>query len=204
MNGASGIGWDENTPADTESAGLGDDRMRSIKSSTRQGLDDEHNWPSSGGNNVGYHRYGSARPYYGAQSAVSSAGTDGRLMMTSDSSRLFGVGSGGTVLLGGPGMLSIGSGLAFPQRYHWVEEVGAGMTNASGYLQVTFPNSGYSGLPYVFPSLVTVNTSSGGVYGVSVFALSASGCSIQVWQTDTLASVQSAHVMWRSLGSRTL
>ncbi len=31
--GGSNVGWDNTTPADTESAGLGDDRIRSLKTS---------------------------------------------------------------------------------------------------------------------------------------------------------------------------
>jgi hypothetical protein len=205
MNGVNIGSFDLNVPADTESLGLTDDRIRSVKSTFQQVFDDEHTFASSGGAGTGYHRYGSARPYVGTQSRVSSAGTDGRLMYASDTSRLFGVGSEGTVFIGGQTVVSLGTiPGSLPQRHIWVEEVGAGMTNASGNLIVAFPNSGFSGLPYVFPSLVTTNATSGGAYGVSVFALSASACSIQVWQTDTLASIQSAHVMWRSLGSRVL
>ena len=155
MNGASNVGWNENEPADTENAGLGDDRMRSIKTSSRAGLDDEHNWPAAGGSNVGYHRLGTARPFYGTQSRVSSSGTDGRLMLTSDTSRLFGVGSGGTVLLGGPTVLSMGTfPSTLPQRHHWAMETGVSNTGAgtTDGVQVTIPNSGFSGVPFVVVS----------------------------------------------------
>ena len=102
------IGWDESIPPITEQAGLGYARIQSDKTSTRQGLDAEHGWPSAGGLS-GFHRLGSARAFVGTQSRVSSSDTDGRLMVTSDSSRLFGVGSTGTVLLGAAAMLSMGS-----------------------------------------------------------------------------------------------
>jgi hypothetical protein len=94
------IGWDETAPADGDVAGLGDDEIRSLKTSLRQGLESEHEWPSTGGS-AGTHLAGSARAYYGTESAVSSADVGGRLMATSDTSRLFGVGSTGTVLFGG-------------------------------------------------------------------------------------------------------
>src|SRR6185436_16344531 len=144
------IGWDENSPPDTESAGLGDDRIRSLRTSLRVGLDGEHVWPSASGD-AGVHRLGSGRPYYGLQSAVSSSGSDGRLMQTSDTSRLFGVGSGGTSFIGGPTVLSAGSFPGtVPQRHYWAEEFGEGKTAASGTTTVGFPNSGYSGKPFVF------------------------------------------------------
>src|SRR5439155_682045 len=101
------ISWDETLPSDSENAGLGDDRIRSLKSSVRVGLDGEHVWPSGGGD-AGVHRLGSGRPFYGPQSLVSSSGTDGRLMVTSDTSRLFHVGSAGTMFLGSQGVLSVG------------------------------------------------------------------------------------------------
>lgn len=47
--GGSNIGWDAGQPADTENAGLGDDRIRSLKTSVQEALDNEHNFPSGGG-----------------------------------------------------------------------------------------------------------------------------------------------------------
>lgn len=212
MNGASGIGWSETDPADTESAGLADDRMRSIKTSVRQSLDDEHNFPSSGGNNVGYHRYGSARAYVGTQSRVSSSGTEGRLMVTSDTSRLFGVGSGGTVLLGaGPTSLSLGSTYGqttFPQRSHWVEEIGDGVLNSSGTTQITFPNSGYSGQPRLWLQVIAQSATAigGGLTLLSYVTegkttASVFGCR----STDgSNSNVSGVYFVWRSLGTRAL
>src|SRR3990167_5276461 len=126
---APSIGWDEAKPAGQDSLGLGDEEIRSLKTSLRVGLGAEHVWPSGGGD-AGVHLLGSARPYFGAQSLVSSTGTDGRLMMTSDSSRLFGVGSGGTVLYGGATAILAGSfpGSAAPQRSYWAMEFGIANT----------------------------------------------------------------------------
>src|SRR3989442_6232895 len=101
--------WNENAPADTDSVGQGDDEIRSIKASIRNGMAEEHIWPSASGGNLGVHLLGSARPYYGAQSLVSSSGSDGRLMVTSDTSRLFHVGSAGTMFLGGNGVVTVGT-----------------------------------------------------------------------------------------------
>src|SRR3990167_7872946 len=104
--GGSNIGWDSTLPSDGESAGLGGDRIRSLKTSVQEALNNEHNFASGGGANTGYHLLGSARPYYGAQSLVSSSGSDARLMVTSDTSRLFHVGSVATSFIGGPAAIS--------------------------------------------------------------------------------------------------
>lgn len=206
---ANGIGWDETVPADTESAGLGDDRMRSMKTSLRAALDDEHNFPSSGGDNVGYHRYGSARVHVGTQSRVSSTGTDGRLMQASDTSRLFGVGSGGTVLLGaGPNSLSVGSNVHFglPQRHYWAEELGEGRTDSTGSLTITFPNSGFSGVPM---TQITRYMNSIGLDSVIGSLNIETQSATQIIVTARLSSngapdTSGCSFYWRSVGTRAL
>src|SRR6266850_7433688 len=143
------IGWSENTPAGGDSLGIGDDDARSTKSAIRTAMDSEHYFPSGGGD-AGAHKLGSARPYVTTQSLISSTGTDGRLAWASDTSNFFHVGSGGTAFIGGARAISAGSypGGAPPQRYQWIEEFGEGRT-LSGTTTVSFPNSGYSGMPFV-------------------------------------------------------
>ena len=198
--GGSNIGWDNTSPADTESAGLGDDRIRSLKTSLQEGLDNEHNWASGGGANTGYHRLGSARPFYGTQSAVSSSGSDGRLMLTSDTSRLFGVGSGGTVLLGGPTVLSIDSFPgSTPQRHYWAIEFGV-VTASSGTANITFPNSGFSGVPFV---QATAHTGGGSIPVVTIETRTASGATLRL--VDSVAGGPiNADIGWLSIGTRVL
>lgn len=203
MNGVNIGTFDSTQPPDTQSAGLGDDQIRSTKTTLQQVLDDEHNFPSAGGSAVGYHRLGSARPYFGTQSRVSSSGTDGRLMMTSDTSRLFGVGSGGTVFLGGSQSLSVGTNAdTAGGRSHWVEEFGEGITGALGSVAVTFPNSGFSGRPYlsvtpfgpgVNPFVPVVEAASATAFTVVTYSDTA---------TPTVAS--NASFFWRSIGTRAL
>src|SRR3990167_5580804 len=202
--GGVSIGWDEASPSDTESAGLGDDRIRSTKTSLRQALDAEHNWPSGGGANTGYHVYGSARPYVGLQSAVSSSGSDGRLMYASDSSRLFGVGSEGTVLLGDSQLLSVGTttGISRPQRAYWACEFGADTTNASGFLVVTYPNSGFSGIPFTY---VQRNTAAGATSRGADIVTDKAAASFRVTTYDTSGVAMNAiDFNWLSTGTRTL
>ncbi len=213
MNGAT-VFWSENIPSGTESMNSGDDRMRSLKTDLRTGLDDEHTFPAAGGL-AGYHRYGAARAYFGPQSNVSSSGTEGRIMVTSDTSRLFGVGSGGTVFLGSATALSMGTfgqnKVSPPQRAHWVQEgefLGR-QTDLTGYATVTFPNSGYSGAPVVIISSAIVSGLWTPPDGNPVMAmLSAHSITKTEFVARSLTSngvaVASVPFCWLSVGTRTL
>jgi hypothetical protein len=193
------IGWDEGSPADTESAGLGDDRIRSLKSSVRIGLDSEHVWPSGGGD-AGVHRLGSARAYYGTQSLVSSTGTDGRLMTTSDTSRLFQVGSGGTALVGGATAILGG---AFPgtvpQRHYWALDAGAQEASTGDQESIAF-NSLYSGLPFV---TLSAHTTTNKTILLHIRTLGAGSMAVSSYLTA--GGFASGHTInWMSLGTRVL
>lgn len=207
--GGSNLSWDENTPAGSESVGLGDDRIRSMKTSVRNALDSEHVFSSSGGT-AGQHRAGSARAFYGIQSTVSASDTsnvaDGRMMIASDSSKLFGVNSLGTVMLGaGPFALSVGSmvGVTLPQRAYVAVEFGE-VTSAASTHQVTFPGSGFSGIPFVMASAHT-ETLSGDKPGrfVRLIGVSKTEFSAQVISTENGDAV-TAGIFWFSIGTRTL
>ena len=209
MNGST-LSWNEASPANAESAGSGATILRSLQTSIRFGLNDEHNWPSSGGDNVGYHRYGSARPYFGTQSRVSSSGSDGRIMMTSDTSRLFGVGSGGTVLIGGATVNSFGTFPgAVPQRHQWVEEFGTVVTNSAGSAHVVFPNSGFSGIPYTWLTAYSfASTSTFSPVPTASVDTASTQTTLKI-NTQSLAADGSARftattVYWRSVGTRVL
>ena len=193
------ISWNEGLPAGGDSLGIGDDEIRSTKTALRTGLDAEHVWPSASGD-AGVHRLGSARPYFGVQSAVSSTGSDGRLMQTSDTSRLFGVGSGGTVFIGGATTISAGSYPGtVPQRHHWVEEFGEGKTSV-GNLIVSIPNSGYSGRPYVTLTAYDTTTNMQSVWLTNVAATQFTVKS----SSSNLLGNSSTSFFWRSVGTRAL
>jgi hypothetical protein len=196
------IGWNESNPADSESAGLGDDRIRSLTTSVRAGLDGEHVWPSAGGD-AGVHRLGSARAYVGTQSAVSSAGTQGRLMFASDTSQFFHVGSGGTSLIGGSRVLSVGTtaGFTYPQRHQWVEEFGAVQLGSSGSVTVSIPNSGYSGVPFVFYSQFTT---AGSQQGSTPLIYNLGAAAFLLYDGVLGSGASGAVFAWRSIGTRVL
>lgn len=200
MNGASNITWNEASPAMTESAGSADTLMRSLKTSIRQSIDDEHVWPSTGGSNVGYHRFGSARPFYGTQSRVSAA-ADGRMMLASDTSNFFMVGSGGTLFVGGPNIISHASLVAdaLPQTHRWAMD--SGTTTVSSV--ITFTGSGYSGVPVI---LATIQSSSTLQYFVAIRQQSNSTRSFFLQAYDQMGvTIASGRTMcWVSVGSRAI
>lgn len=204
MNGTNIGGFDLSAPADTNSAGLGDDVLRSIKSTFQTALNDEHVFDSAGGV-VGHHRPGSAKAYFGTQSQVSSSGTDGRLMVTSDTSRLFGVGSGGTVFLGDPRMIAAsewpsGAGVS-PARHFWQDEWGYGITSSSGSTVVTIPNSGYSGMPIIMLSH-QVTSPLASAPALSYMTISASVFHVRAVGSGSLVS--DIAFTWMSRGTRAL
>lgn len=194
------ISWDEGKPAGADSLGIGDDQIRSDKTAIRTAIDTEHVFPSGGGD-AGVHRLGSARAHYAIQSLVSSSGTDGRLMQTSDTSQFFHVGSAGTSLIGGATVISAGSYPGnVPQRAYWAMEFGEGKT-ASGVVQVTYPNSGYSGRPFVqvTPKLTTETTA------CILWIDSVGATSFMVQSRLTNGATTSSHSFyWQSIGTRTL
>ena len=194
------INWDETKPAGADNVAIGDNQIRSDKTALRAAIDTEHVFPSSGGD-AGVHRLGSARPYYGAQSLVSSTGSDGRLMITSDTSRLFAVGSGGTVYLGGAQGISAGTYPGtVPQRSQWIEEFGEGKT-ASGTTIVSLPNSGYSGKPYVY---LTAYDQAGSVAQIMYLtSVTATQFTVKSSATNLLGN-STTSFFWRSLGTRAL
>lgn len=193
--------WDESKPAGADSLALGDNEIRSAKSSIRAAMDTEHVWPAAGGD-AGAHRLGSGRPYVGVQSAVSSSGTDGKLFWASDTSQFFHVGSGGTAYIGGPRVISAGSypGFAAPQRYQWFDEFGEGKT-VSGTTIISFPNSGYSGRPFL---QVTAFDQAGAVAQIMyITSVTATQATIKSSATNLLGN-SSTSFFWRSVGTRVL
>lgn len=195
--------WNEASPADSDSAGLGDDAIRSMKTSIRAALDGEHVFPSGGGD-AGVHRLGSSRPFVGAQSLVSSAGTDGRLMWTSDTSRFFHVGSGGTALIGGQNVLSIGSGphddaSGAQQRFYWAMEAGQ-HTTLSGATTVTFPRSGFSAVPYMTMTQVSFGAAPAAVF--QIFGITKTSATINSFATG--GGTTNTVFDWIALGPRVL
>lgn len=200
----SGIGalWNEAAPAETDVADAAP--IRSIETSLRNILAVEHNFPSATGPNFGYHLLGSCRAFVDVESNVSSAGTDGRLMITSDTSRFFHVGSTGTMFLGGQNVISAGSQPPGGQKFYWAEEFGVvgALTNSQ---TITFPNSGFSGVPFIFVSIWTSvpGPANGEIYA-TVFSPTATTFITAMFQGGSFVSNSASSIFWRSIGTRVL
>mgnify|MGYP001576469516 CR=1 FL=1 len=180
--GGSNIGWDNTTPADTENAGSGDDRIRSLKTSVQEALDNEHNFPIGGGANTGYHRLGSGR------------------VLASNTTRLFYVGAN-VAFLGGEGAVNV-DGTSYdgwPVTSRWALEFGTDTVNGVGRVQVTFPNSGFSGVPFVFANVRRAPAAAD--VSIVIDAVTASTFSAYV-AVNTLAG-NGETITWFSIGTRT-
>lgn len=192
------IQWDENKPAGQDSLGIGDDQIRSDKTAIRSALAAEHIWPSTGGPNTGAHVLGSARPFVGLQSTVSSSGSDGRLMWCSDTSNFFHVGSGGSAFIGGAQAVLVNAYPgAVPQRAYWALEAGQAKTSGVGVVTVTY-SAGFNGLPYI-----TLGAIGGAVatYATIGSTNNANQVEIRTWNSSG-AALSSISVNWQSLGTR--
>lgn len=190
--GGASIGWNNSSPANTDQLGSGDDEIRSLRSNVQGALNSEHNFPDGGGSAIGYHLLGSARAFVGAISTVSSAGTDGRLMVASNRSQFFHVGSDGTMLLGSRNLLQMdgfeaGATGTLSQRHQWkVIHISSTMPSSGSELVSGIGTSAFSGRPFVWgqagmlgaqiasPTLVALRTFVN-ASGVSVYMLDGSG-----------------------------
>lgn len=198
-------GWDESVPADSENAGLGALRIRSFQTAVQQILDSEHNFPSAGGANTGYHRLGSGRAFYDVESNVSSSGTDGRLMVTSDTSRFFHVGSAGTMFLGGQASPQLS---APGQTSYWAIETGtiSGGWNSNGSVTVAIPNSGFSSTPIVMVTALVPNAGPFNQHVIAYLATNPTPTSFSVvaWDQASNSAVSRANALWVAIGTRAL
>jgi hypothetical protein len=121
-------------------------------------------------------------------------------MQTSDTSRFFGVGSGGTSFIGGATVISAGSFPgSVPQRNIWVEEFGQGKT-VSGSTIIAIPNSGYNGTPSVYLTPYNTNVVAQILWLTNV---SATQFTVKSSATD-LAATSSTTFFWRTVGTRLL
>lgn len=167
--GGVSIGWEESVPSSSSNAGLGEQDIRSIKTSVRNALDSEHVFPSTGGV-AGAHRPGSAVAFYGASSAISSTDTNGRIMVDSTNSRLHHVGSADTRFLGGqyvpeagPLLKLLGSNTTSTTTQVWCVEAGVGlMKTSSSTTAVTLQNTYVNGVVTITQSKTSAGVSLGG------------------------------------------
>lgn len=195
--GGISVVWDVTTPSGTSLAGTGQNDIRSLKTTLNQVLDSEHVFGATGGSNTGVHRKGSAVVFVGASSAISSTDTNGRLMLTSDTSRLHHVGSDNTIVLGGrfvPEMAVFnnnGSNVTSAVTQMWTIEAGQfQMPTASTGTVFTLKHTYLMGVAMVTPWI------SGGAPMGSVFPIggvSSNQLTVYNWSSSfSMQSVSSA------------
>ena len=197
------IGWNEAEPSDSSAANLGATELRSLKTTLATALANAMYWPGSGGASAasaGLPLPGKWRAFFGPQSAV-SAYADGALYVTSDTSRLFGVGSGGTMFLGSAQALEQAAVPGGNAR--WVLSSGTAVASSafsygsvsSGALQSPLT---YNGLPVVTYSLTSSSVTV--LVGV-ITSLGLGGATIAAYNLAGSPSVST--VYWQSLGTVT-
>lgn len=211
------IAWDEAAPAGSESIGQGDNRIRSLKTDLRTGLDAEHIWPTSGPANAGAHRAGSARAFYGTQSQVSSSDTAGRIMITSNTSRLMSVASisDSSVFMLGAGPLTPSFGSWLPVSYGTANQtkgiaMEAGTSPGSDTVAqhvVTFA-SAFDAAPFMLFNPVRSNESDTGSHAhfnaASITASGFSGVVVEDANGGGVSARTATTVHWLAIGTRNL
>lgn len=87
-----------------------------------------------------------------------------------------------------------------PQRHHWALEFGIGLIiSGSATTIISFPNSGYSGAPYVFISPYQTVSS----YLTTPFVSAIAAANFTARSQDNLASANEQFT-WMSIGTRVL
>lgn len=136
---------------------------------------------------------------------VSSSGTDGRLYVTSDTSRLFHAGSDGTMFLGGASSIQGGYPPQGGQKFYYAQESGIENAGAAGLTTVTFPRSGFSGLPGVWLSAWSDGWA--GVRGIRAIlnldTVTPTGFTCFLESVPGFVGISNVTIYWMSLGTRT-
>ena len=189
------ISWNEAEPSDSSGANLGATELRSLKTTLATALSNAVYWPGSGGASAasaGLPIPGKWRAFFGLQSAV-SAYADGSLYVTSDTSRLFGIGSGGTMFLGSASAIEQAVVPGAP-NVRWVMASGI-VAAAGGGAAVSFGVT-YNGLPALICSAATTFAAP---LSANPTSLSTSGATVVVYSPTGIVSGVSIH--WQSLGT---
>ena len=201
--GGRNVGWDNTSPGSGDNAGLGDDEIRSLKTSMQSALDSEHDWAATGGANTGRHRPGAGRAYVDTQSRLSAGDVSGRLYIASDTSRAFFLGTTSSDITNYVGGRNVLEHAADPggHKFLWAEEGGHAVVS-SGVAAVSYSEK-YSSPPTVVGSCLT--TTSPGPVNVQFSQATTGGFVAQVRYSATSGEFASwGTLMWRSLGTRSL
>ena len=170
------MSWDETLPEnDDQVKGIGG-VLRDRKADFRAALERHFYWTDSSNASAGVPRLytasadtGSARAFYAAESAV-SAHRDGTLFVTSDTTRLVGLTSASSVLLGAGRAVHLSATSAsnhyvLVQHGHVITEISTSLLTDKSY-SIAFPIT-YNGVPSVFLSEQSIGFGSVGISAVT-------------------------------------
>lgn len=204
--------WVENKPQANDPLREIADLLRSQKSEISVGVGKHFFWTESSGASAGEPRLslgsngpGSARAFYGAQSAL-SAQPSGKLFVTSDTSRLYGLTSSATTMLLGSAQAIISGGTSeatLPNNTRWHVESGrtGPLTIGTTLYNQNFTTPYAAAAPLVHAQAGSNNPSvTTDVLMVSVLSANSSGFSYQLARIGVNAN-NSAFVYWRSTGT---
>lgn len=192
------IAWSETAPSDGSNANLGASEIRSLKTTLATALSQSLYWPGSGGGSVasaGQLKPGTARAFYGTESQV-SANTDGQLMVTSDTSRLFAVNANTTLFLGS--MAVVEQVAAPPANHRWVLAQSRATGSANG-ISLSYGVT-YGATPTISISVMTSASTAG---TASVSLPDSSGFTVDVYRMggNTKYASSTWSVYWTSVGT---
>lgn len=194
--------WNSAAPADADLVSSGASEIRSERTNLQKVLNAEHFFPE-GGVSGGAHRAGSARAYFGTTSQVSSTDTSGRLMVTSDRSDLWYVGSQGTYKLGGRlvphgpvGAGEIGTNLSLQTQFVGIDagNVAIGLNKTLIVLNHTFVRA-----PAIACSISQVDISGEKIFAPEVELAGTSSFTVN-WEGSSGGGASSATLSYIAVG----
>lgn len=214
------MSWEETKPSSGDPLSEFPSMLTKHMEDFRVGIEKAFLWTQSSGLSAGEPLYssgstkgGAARAFYGPQSDVSAA-KDGALMVTSDTRRLFYVGSE-VVQLGGDNIIlsdvtlmqssvTASSFVTLPVNSRWVVKSGYtdSLTTTNPVSQL-FGGTLYLGTPRVLVTPV-VSTATLHAFRLAVTSVNSSGMSISFYKGTGAGSAASWGYYWRSEGTITL
>ena len=204
--------WDNTTPAAGDDSGLGDDHFRSVKTSIQTAIDAEHEFSTVGGANTGRHRPGSAMAYFDVESNVSAGDVGGRLFLTSNTTRLFALGtssSSASLFIGSTKVIEHAVTTSTTNAI-WIEDSGVDAVFGGPIAQQFAVD--YDSVPVV--TLSALSTSAGGSVFANLSAVTVGGFTGSLRYIDEsnagaggsgdIDRPTDGSVHWRSIGTRSL
>ena len=102
----------------------------------------------------------------------------------------------------GNGVVSVGTPPVGGQRFYWAMEFGEARIITSGGTTIAFPNSGFSGKPFV-QLTASRKTAGSGDWAIAILDNLTPTSATIVAIDDTGAGLSNCSVFWQSIGTRT-